>query len=111
MSSEETSEAGVRGRIGPGKSSAGIDMSRGPKSHSDDEEEKGEVRMSHGVHMMTTKAQVHASNEVPDSIQMPMSNGVHTMATRSKFRTSTNDMDSRPIPPRHSEIYKTFNYF
>ena len=111
MSSRETPEAVVRGGKVPDKSSAGDDMPRGPQhshSHTDDEGEERGVRISNGVHTLTTRAQVHGSNEDTDSIvQLPMSNGVHTMTTRFKARTSTQDTDPRTNPPRHQEIYRS----
>ena len=102
-------EAGVRGGSKfLDKSSAGDDMLRGPKSHSDDEVEERENRVPHGVHTLTTRAQIHvsASNEDIHSIdKLPKSNGVHAMETRSKFRTSAEDTDYRHIPPRHAEFH------
>jgi len=109
MSSRETPEAGVRGEKVPNKSSAGDDILRGPQISDDEDGEEREVRASNGIHTLTTRVQVHASNQDTDSIIQPtMSNGVHAMATRSKFRTSTDDRDSRAIPPRRMEIYSIF---
>ena len=108
MSRKEAVEAGVRGEQDPGKSSVGVDILRGPLPHEKRDRGERETRKSHGVHIVTTQAQVHASSHdgnMDSNSQVPMSSGIHAMTTRPKMHTSADAVDDHVSPTRRQEIY------
>jgi hypothetical protein len=99
MSSREPAESGVRGKKDPGKSSAGDDLLRGPRTSADRNVGGQEpTRKLPDSHSMTTRAQIHTAARKEDmdsiiSVSIPDEDGVPAMVRRSKTRTSADVLD------------------
>jgi len=93
-------ESGVRGPKASGKTFAGDDKPRGPSPVDSDGGRGRGTHKAKGDHIVTTKAQIHASNDNPDIDEIPMPRESRGMHTRSKARlngetTDVSDSDRR----------------